>query len=167
MKYSLITILALFLVISCTKKEQDQDMTVEVSPITQLPDTEKAQQLLNTTCYVCHSPSAGMNARIAPPMEAVKRRYQMAYSSEKDFIEAIISFTVNPGEDSSIMPGAVDKFGVMPVQNFKEEDMRAVAKYIYQNELPQPEWFEGHFRDMHPDSGMKMRMRKRNMMGMD
>ncbi len=166
MKYISFFAMSLMIWSGCTTNEPEQN-TVEVSSLHQLPDLDKAEQLLNTTCYVCHSPTAGENARIAPPMEAIKRRYQMAYSSEENFVEAITSFTVDPSEEASLMRGAVDKFGVMPVQNFKEEDMRAVAKYIYQNDLPQPEWFEGHFKQMHPDSGMKMRMRKRNMMGMD
>lgn len=166
MKYLFLPILLFLMVSSCTKYEPEENK-VEVSSLEQTPDYDKAKQILTTTCYTCHSPTAGEQGRLAPPMEAVKRRYKMAYSTEKEFIEAITSFAVTPTEDASLMRGAVDRFGVMPLQNFKEEDIRAVATYIYQNELPQPEWFEDHFNQMHPDSGMKMRMRKRMGMGMN
>lgn len=162
MKQLFLILIILIVATSCSEKEKQKDPII-ITPTAEV-NPEKASQILTTTCYTCHSPSASEDARLAPPMEAIKRRYMMTYSNEKEFVEAITTFTVNPNEEASLMRGAVDRFGVMPIQSFKEEDMRAVATYIYQNELPQPAWFEDHFNQMHPDSGMKMRMRKQHMM---
>ncbi len=35
--------------------------------------------------------------------------------------------------------------------NFTEEDLNKIAAFIYDNEMEKPEWFEEHFKEMHPD----------------
>lgn len=110
----------------------------------------KVQQLVTNNCYSCHSPSSTSHDEIiAPPMIAVKTRYLKEYNSEKDFVDAIVSYAKNPSKLKALMKGAVNKFGVMPQQNFSNRDLQKIAKYIYTNTINEPEWFKGHFEKEH------------------
>jgi cytochrome c553 len=110
----------------------------------------EAQQLVTNNCYSCHSPSSSSHDEIiAPPMIAVKTRYLKEYNSEKDFVDAIVSYAKNPSKLKTLMKGAVNKFGVMPQQNFSKKDLQKIAKYIYNNPIKEPEWFKGHFEIEH------------------
>jgi cytochrome c553 len=110
----------------------------------------EAQQLVTNNCYSCHSPSSSSHDEIiAPPMIAVKTRYLKEYNSEKDFVDAIVSYAKNPSKLKTLMKGAVNKFGVMPQQNFSKKDLQKIAKYIYYNPIKEPEWFKGHFEKEH------------------
>jgi hypothetical protein len=55
------------------------------------------------------------------------------------------------------MWGALQRFKVMPKQEFDENEIRKIASYIYDNELPVPDWFDAHQSKMH---GMGRAMRK-------
>lgn len=110
----------------------------------------EVQQLVTNNCYSCHSPSSTSHDEIiAPPMIAVKTRYLKEYNSEKDFVDAIVSYAKNPSKLKTLMKGAVNKFGVMPQQNFSNKDLQKIAKYIYNNPIKEPEWFKGHFGKEH------------------
>lgn len=110
----------------------------------------EVQQLVTNNCYSCHSPSSTSHDEIiAPPMIAVKTRYLKEYNSEKDFVDAIVSYAKNPSKLKALMKGAVNKFGVMPQQNFSNKDLQKIAKYIYNNPIKEPEWFKGHFGKEH------------------
>lgn len=103
-------------------------------------------QLLEANCFSCHSPNAGHEDRIAPPMEAVKRHYITENTTQEEFVEALTRFVENPSEDLSRMPGAIRRFGLMPKMNFSQEQLQAIAHYIYQTELEAPDWFEKHYQ---------------------
>jgi cytochrome c553 len=110
----------------------------------------EVQQLVTNNCYSCHSPSSTSHDEIiAPPMIAVKTRYLKEYNSEKDFVDAIVSYAKNPSKLKALMKGAVSKFGVMPKQNFSNRDLQKIAKYIYTNTINEPEWFKSHFKNEH------------------
>ena len=110
----------------------------------------EVQQLVTNNCYSCHSPSSTSHDEIiAPPMIAVKTRYLKEYNSEKDFVDAIVSYAKNPSKLKALMKGAVNKFGVMPQQNFSKKDLQKIAKYIYSNPIHEPEWFKEHFKQEH------------------
>jgi mono/diheme cytochrome c family protein len=106
-------------------------------------------QLIESNCFTCHSPNAGMQQRIAPPMVAVKRHYVDSTVSAVAFTEAIKRFVLYPDTSYSKMPGAIDRFGLMPKMNFSETQLEAIAYYIYHTELEQPGWFEKHYQEEH------------------
>lgn len=151
MKNSLLKLLpvVLFLTfISCGEKSesaktnQAEVNTVEV-------DLVKAKQLLTTSCYVCHSPTAPENSRLAPPMEAVKRRYLSTYPEKEVFIEKLSTFVTAPKEENAIMFGAVTQYNLMTPMPFPEDDLKAIAEYIFTEQLEYPDWFDAHYEEMH------------------
>ncbi len=119
----------------------------------------KAVELMKQQCFSCHSPRGGEHNRVAPPMIAVKRHYLEEGDSEKDFADKMWAFLANPSEEVSMMPGAVEKFGLMPKMPFEEEQIREIAAYLYNNDIQKPDWFEKHYQEEHgkrsPEQGYK------------
>lgn len=104
------------------------------------------KELMETHCYICHSPSAEMDELIAPPMAAVKAHYLMKTRSKGEFIEQIVSFVENPTVEKSEMPGAIDRFGVMPLQKFPENSVEQIAEYLFDYQVAEPDWFAAHWK---------------------
>lgn len=145
MKNSIIVIVIVFMSLwSCKNKTEETTGYTQATAI----ETEKehpGKKLMEINCYVCHSPTASHDDRIAPPMIAVKEHYLSEGTTKKEFIKSIQNFMKNPNEDDSKMPGAVRRFGVMPKANYPEATITLIAEYIHDYEIEQPEWFEDHF----------------------
>lgn len=107
------------------------------------------KKLMETNCNICHSPNAGHDNRIAPPMVAVKRHYLYDGMSKAEFIKEMQDWIRNPIEENAKMKGAVRRFGVMPKQYYSEAVIKDIADYIYSENLEQPDWFEDHFNSNH------------------
>lgn len=103
------------------------------------------KKLMEINCYLCHSPSASRDDRIAPPMVAIKKHYINEDTTKDEFILAMQSWIKNPNEDDAHMFGAVKRFGVMPKTPYPEETIRQIADYMFDYDIEQPEWFEDHF----------------------
>lgn len=113
------------------------------------PESE-AHLLLKNKCYICHNPSASSHDElIAPPMAAVKMRYSMSFESRDEFTDAMVSWVMDPREENALMIGAIDRFKVMPKQEFKQAEIEKIALYIFQNKLEEPAWFATHKKNMH------------------
>ena len=54
------------------------------------------KKLMETNCYVCHSPTASMDDRIGPPMIAIKKHYLTEGISKEQFIADIQNWIKNP-----------------------------------------------------------------------
>lgn len=149
------------LFISCTEKKKELPKVVSNDLKTEFVQNSEGYDLLKMRCYACHSVvSASHDAIIAPPMAAVKRRYSMQFSTKESFVNAITEWAINPNTNDAKMKGAVAKFQVMPKQNFKEEEIRKIAVYMYENGLEQPEWFAAHEKEMHGNGRRGMGMNR-------
>jgi hypothetical protein len=127
MKNSLITLLVLILTSCQNEKKEFQPILVEESVVAIINEHE-GKKLMETHCYLCHSPNADENqGRIAPPMVAIKARYidKERYTKE-EFIAAVASFVENPTEDKALMYGALKKHGLMPKQAFPPESVKII-----------------------------------------
>ncbi len=137
-------IIVLIALVSCKNNSNEN------SDYTNLTSIEKDQEhpgkkLLEVNCYVCHSPTASHDDRIAPPMIAVKKHYLTEGVSKKEFIQSIQDYMKNPNAEDAKMYGAVKRFGVMPKATYPDETITQIADYIYDYDIEQPEWFEDHF----------------------
>ena len=147
-----------FLILSCSENKKGTVDEVDSSS-SNLIKVASGEDLLKTNCYVCHSPnSASHDKIIAPPMAAVKMRYSRIYSNKDDFVEALVSWTMDPKPEKSLMKGAIDRFKQMPKQEFKEHDIRKIASYVFDHELEAPEWFAAHAKEMHATGRMGRRI---------
>ncbi len=103
--------------------------------------------LMQNKCYLCHNPNTDHKGRIAPPMVAVKSHYLDDDTTKEEFSNAIWEFVQKPSIDKTKMRGAVRRFGLMPYQEFKEEEIRQIAEYMYDYKIDEPEWFKQHIEE--------------------
>jgi cytochrome c553 len=146
MKNSLITLLLLILTSCQNEKKEFQPILVEESVVAIINEHE-GKKLMETHCYLCHSPNADENqGRIAPPMVAIKARYidKERYTKE-EFIAAVASFVENPTEDKALMYGALKKHGLMPKQAFPPESVKKIADFMFNYQIEEPTWFKEHW----------------------
>jgi cytochrome c553 len=109
-----------------------------------LAQNSEGLALMKTNCFSCHSPQRDFESRIAPPMIAIKRHYVTEGVSKKQFTKDLIAFMKKPSANTSKMPNAVKRFGVMPTMSFSDEQLKKIAAYIYDADLEKPTWFEQH-----------------------
>jgi len=103
-------------------------------------------QLIESNCFSCHSPNADIQQRVAPPMIAIKKHYITPSTTESAFTADLLRFVSQPDTSYSKMPGAIQRFGLMPKMEFSEQQLQAIAYYIYHTELEKPDWFEEHYQ---------------------
>lgn len=150
MKNLVYLMLSMSIFFSCTGKKEELKDIIDVQTSEMKSHSAEGYELLKNQCYICHSPiSSSHDEIIAPPMAAVKMRYGRIYRTRDEFIEAIVSWTLNPDPEKALMRGAVDRFKQMPKQEFKQDDMRKIAIYVYDNKLEEPHWFDAHQKEMH------------------
>ena len=153
-KIVLLTLLSIF-IFSCNNSKNKEYSAFEKQ---MEANKHPGKKLMETNCYVCHSPTASEADRIGPPMIAIKKHYINNDTSKEEFIEAMQAWIKNPNEDDAKMFGAVRRFGVMPKTPYPEETVKQIADYMYDFEIDQPEWFEDHYNEekgMHNGQGMK------------
>jgi cytochrome c553 len=140
---SLLVVLS-FLLLSCNQKKEDY-----VKPDNQVTviNNPEGKKLMETHCYVCHSPNAPEGeGRIAPPMIAIKAHYIKEGTTKEEFVASIKSFVDNPTEDKVHLKGAFNRFGLMPKQVFPEGSIEKIATFMYEYQIEQPEWFIEHWK---------------------
>lgn len=153
----------LILLSNCSKKQTGKEISnVETRIETLISPTEHlGEKLMKQQCYACHNPATSIGNRTAPPMVAIRKHYIQRGMSQEDFTSAIVDYVKNPSEEKSLMPGAVQRFGVMPQMVFKEEDLFHIATYLFENEPQKPDWFDEHFDDEHSERKGEGRKRHR------
>jgi cytochrome c553 len=140
MKSSIVLFVFLSL-LSCQNKNE----LLEIQKDLTQAEAEHAQKLMQTHCYICHSPTASeTQGRIAPPMVAIKARYLMDNKTKEEFVSNIEQFVENPTEDKALMYGAIKKHGLMPKQAFPEGSIEKIAAFMYDYQIEEPEWFKTH-----------------------
>ena len=149
-------LLGLALLTACGGQEQQTETTEQEAVSNSSSEkTEKKEQvpraisLMKGRCFTCHSPRGEQGNRMAPPMIAVKRHYMEGDPSKEEFVSSFVAFTLNPSEEKSKMPGAVERFGLMSNMGFSEGQVRAIAEYLYDNDIQKPDWFEAHYQEEH------------------
>ena len=148
MKYVLILSIVTFF-IACDESQNNNPELASQAYTYELQNNNNehpGKKLLESKCYACHNPTTSMEDRLAPPMIAVKKHYLSDEITQDDFTKLILNWVKQPVESNSKMPGALRRFGIMPYQEFSEEDIRKIAEYIFNNEIDQPIWFDEHYR---------------------
>jgi cytochrome c553 len=104
----------------------------------------EAIQFMQANCNSCHHPTSGPNARVAPPMAAVRDAYLAAFSNYPDFEMAFVNFVHQPTRDRALMQEAVQQFGLMPAMALDGERLKALATYLFAEQPEAPAWYLGH-----------------------
>jgi len=150
MKYITVFLFVLSLVACKDATKTYSSIPEDVTGVmTQNNELHPGKIVLENQCYICHNPEASESTMIAPPMIAVKKHYISVETTKEEFTAALVNWINDPQQEKSKMPGALRKFGIMPYQPHSEETIRDIADYMYDNEIPQPAWFEEHFQKGH------------------
>jgi len=138
------------LTLAACQSKPEKVSSEEWGQTTAMTEAVPALDLVKINCYSCHNPmSPSHDAIVAPPLAGVKVRYEMRYKDRSSFITAMTAYMKWPSAESSLMPGAVSQFGVMPATTLKDEEIKAIVSYLYDNQPEQPEWFNEHYKSMH------------------
>jgi len=124
--------------ISCTSKTEKTE--VAESNDFELMEIVSVKENIETVCYVCHSPTAPPDDRLAPPLEIAKRNYLAETETREEFVEKMVQFILKPTAEQSVLHSDVEQYGLMDPVGFSEEDIRAIAEYVYDNDLEKPDW---------------------------
>jgi len=90
---------------------------------------QSAADFYKKQCGFCHT----SEELIAPDMNKIKAVYKEKYKTKEAFIQAITKFVKNPDKKTAIYKEGIEDFMDMPKMPFKEEQIKAVAAYIYDN----------------------------------
>ena len=169
-------LLFIFTITSCLQTSSDSSdvdlgyamlVNDRIDEIMNFSNDSTGHSLLQNNCMSCHSAIGKTHDQlIAPPIEAVKRRYMVESNAREDFIDNIVTWAKDPQKDKGLMRGAINKFETMPYLGYKEEDLRKIAAFIFDNEMQKPEWFEDHFNEKHPDGFMLSGKKSKGKLGM-
>ena len=111
-------------------------------------EAKSGAEVYKSSCAVCHV-SEG-KPTIAPPIFAVKNHVIDAFPERDDFIEQVKNWVKAPDEKKALMRGAIRKFGLMPpMANLSDEDLQAVAEYLYDTDMNLPDWYKEHYKEEH------------------
>ena len=115
------------------------DFNVPEHPVT------GGEELFKIYCNACHGTEVSdPNSRLAPPAFMVKQHYTNRFDDKEAFIDRVATWIVQPSADKALMPGAIRRFNLMPPLALPEKDRKAIAKYFYDNEFAEPDWFKDH-----------------------
>lgn len=151
MKKIILSLASVLLVFTACKKNKEgtYEKTVEQHELTSKELAQKGKKAMENKCYLCHNPSSSEKNRVGPPMAAIKARYLKNDSSKEEFIESIWHFVEKPTKEKAKLKGAVKRFGVMPYQKYSQEEIEAIAHFMYEYKIEEPEWFKQHWEENH------------------
>ncbi len=92
---------------------------------------ENGKTKFEQICIACHKYER-TDTMIAPPAFGIQMRYKNAFGSDETaFRQAIVNWAKAPEARKSHMPGAIQKFKLMPPLPLPDEDLDAIAAYLY------------------------------------
>lgn len=107
--------------------------------------------LIATHCNTCHGVAEReMENMLAPPLWSVRAHYLKHYPEPEAFVEATVTFLTDPKREHSLMPKAVDLYGLKAPVGIVEEDMRLAASAIYAGASERPSW-SYNYKKLHKD----------------
>lgn len=141
-----IVFLLVIMLISCGKKEKQEKVTSIPKEKKQVAQQHPGKKLLKQQCFLCHNPKSSEKGRMAPPMVEIKAYYINENTTKEEFTKFLIAFLKKPNEASSKMKDAIERFGVMPYQPYREENLKKIAEYLFDYQIAEPTWFKEYWQ---------------------
>jgi mono/diheme cytochrome c family protein len=113
---------------------------------------EQGMDLIPTYCNTCHGVGdLGMEEMLAPPLWGVRAHYLARHPEPEAFVDAMTAFILEPKVAESLMPSAVERYGLKAPVSLSEKEIRAVVWAIYANRVERPSWARA-YQKLHSDS---------------
>ncbi len=166
MKKIVLIIIGLVFGISCGQNKKEniakENEKPEVTQQTKTNVDEEGYELMKKNCFVCHMEKPDPSKKgqmIAPPMQRIQAHYKPAYPQEEEFVAAVTQWVKNPREDNAMMPGAIRKFNLMPPLNLPDEDLKKIAKALYNTDFGNlPKMNKGEMKKLTLNNGKKWKI---------
>lgn len=130
-----LVLISVFFLFNC--KENKDETISTINDVT----LKEGFKVLNTSCFSCHNPNPNNKIKVAPSVKELKLAYINEFKDFESFTKHFIAFQQNPTKHNSIMPEAVEKYGIMPKLEYTKEQLKAVASYLYTSNIEADEWF--------------------------
>lgn len=105
------------------------------------------KELFEQLCSSCHVTSG--KPTLAPPIFGVVNHVRNVYPQKNEFIEKIVEWVANPQKEKTVMPGAVNRFGLMPKLPYNTVEVRLIAEYLFDGKVELPTWYIEHYKAEH------------------
>lgn len=141
MKYAMLLIGLVAVFSSC--RNASFEKTEDVKQASTAPtEIHPGKKLMETHCYLCHSPHAPEHeGRVGPPMIAIKAHYLKDGVTQAQFTQNILNFLNAPDTAKARLKDDVRRYGLMPYQQYSPEVVQQIAEYMYRYQIAEPEWF--------------------------
>lgn len=149
---ALVFLTVLTFVFSCKQEKKAaemEDTPVQTEEVQAEELAIQGEKLLSTYCYQCHDPKSSEENILAPPMVAVKNHYITEETTREDFVADLLIWMNEPKVENSKMPDAIEKYELMTHQIYPDSVIIGIARYLYDNEVEAPEWYQKHHEEMH------------------
>ena len=97
-------------------------------------------ELIPTYCNTCHGMTQTKEKMLAPSLWAVHAHYIAKYPEPEAFVDAMLALLEAPTHESSLMPHAVERYGLMAPVSLSREELRQTAIAIYSGAFERPPW---------------------------
>ena len=88
--------------------------------------------LFNGNCITCHLKTKKVSA---PSIKEVKKNYINAFPKEKDFVQYMSKWVLQPNITTSVMKYAIEEFELMPELGYDKYTLEEISKYIYRTDF--------------------------------
>ncbi len=122
----LLLLLCLSLLAGC-KTGQKKEPAAEAFTEAQF---DRGKEVFEQRCQVCHP--LNPPAKLAPPILGISGHYHDAFTDRDAAIRHMVDYIQHPAaEKSKLEPMAMERFGIMAPMVLPEEDLEAVAYWIW------------------------------------
>lgn len=122
-------------------------VSVLASPL-QAAEPNLGKDRFKAVCMACHKLDMGPQM-VAPPIFGVRDHYLRVHPGKAEFVQAVVDWVQSPDNSKSLMPGAVRRFNLMPPLPLPEEELQAIASFLYEAKFDEPGWYKEHFEAEH------------------
>ena len=97
-------------------------------------NTLDGKAIFTKNCSACHSITPP--PKLAPPITPLASRYHMQFQKKEDGIKRIMAFVKLPDKKNAIDPQAIARFGLMAPVVLPDNELRAVAEWVWDQYNP-------------------------------
>ena len=128
MKKSLIGVIVGLGLVSCGGNEDSMSSRMKAK---MTEEAHPGKELFKKHCSLCHSLDAPEASRIAPLASEMVDQYKKVHTEKNAFTAAMLGFIQQPSEENALMPDAIQKYGLMPKQQFPNDALNEIVDYLF------------------------------------